>query len=130
MRLSRPLKEKRLLYKQRHGKVILLHDNTQPHVAKPVKSYLETLQWEVLPHPPYSPNIASSHFHLFRSMAYGLADQCFHSYEEAKKWIYSWIASKDMSFFDAEFIYCQKDGRKWSLVMGNNLKEMFLFLII
>ncbi|KAG5325828.1 MOS1T transposase, partial [Pseudoatta argentina] len=70
----------------------------RPHVAKPVKTYLETLKWEVLPHPPYSPDIAPSDFHLFRSMAHGLADRRFHSYEEAQKWIDSWIASKDMSF--------------------------------
>ncbi|KAG5321053.1 MOS1T transposase, partial [Pseudoatta argentina] len=82
-----------------HDKVILLHDNARPHVAKPVKTYLETLKWEVLPHPPYSPDIAPSDFHLFRSMAHGLADRRFHSYEEAQKWIDSWIASKDMSFF-------------------------------
>ncbi|KAG5317782.1 MOS1T transposase, partial [Pseudoatta argentina] len=99
MRLSRALKEKRPLYAQRHDKVILLHDNARPHVGKPVKTYLETLKWEVLPHPPYSPDIAPSDFHLFRSMAHGLADQRFHSYEEAQKWIDSWIASKDMSFF-------------------------------
>ncbi|KAG5318840.1 MOS1T transposase, partial [Pseudoatta argentina] len=71
----------------------------EPHVGKPVKTYLETLKWEVLPHPPYSPDIAPSDFHLFRSMAHGLADRRFHSYEEAQKWIDSWIASKDMSFF-------------------------------
>ncbi|KAG5327396.1 MOS1T transposase, partial [Pseudoatta argentina] len=65
MRLSRALKEKRPLYAQRHDKVILLHDNARPHVAKPVKTYLETLKWEVLPHPPYSPDIAPSDFHLF-----------------------------------------------------------------
>ncbi|KAG5313575.1 MOS1T transposase, partial [Pseudoatta argentina] len=99
MRLSRALKEKRPLYAQRHDKVILLHDNARPHVAKPVKTYLETLKWEVLPYPPYSPDIAPSDFHLFRSMAHGLADRRFHSYEEAQKWIDSWIASKDMSFF-------------------------------
>ncbi|KAG5326261.1 MOS1T transposase, partial [Pseudoatta argentina] len=87
MRLSRALKEKRPLYAQRHDKVILLHDNARPHVAKPVKIYLETLKWEVLPHPPYSPDIAPSDFHLFRSMAHGLADRRFHSYEEAQKWI-------------------------------------------
>ncbi|KAG5319672.1 MOS1T transposase, partial [Pseudoatta argentina] len=65
MRLSRALKEKRPLYAQRHDKVILLHDNARPHVAKPVKTYLETLKWEALPHPPYSPDIAPSDFHLF-----------------------------------------------------------------
>ncbi|KAG5318107.1 MOS1T transposase, partial [Pseudoatta argentina] len=47
MRLSRALKEKRPLYAQRHDKVILLHYNARPHVAKSVKTYLETLKWEV-----------------------------------------------------------------------------------
>ncbi|KAG5320265.1 MOS1T transposase, partial [Pseudoatta argentina] len=91
----RALKEKRPLYAQRHDKVILLHDNARPHVAKPVKTYLETLKWEVLPHPPYSLPI----FTYSVRWPHGLADRRFHSYEEAQKWIDSWIASKDMSFF-------------------------------
>jgi len=49
MRLSRALKEKRAHYYSRHDKIILLHDNARPHVAAPVKTYLETLKWEVLP---------------------------------------------------------------------------------
>ncbi|KAG5317905.1 MOS1T transposase, partial [Pseudoatta argentina] len=67
--------EKRPLYAQRHDKVILLHDNARPHVAKPVKTYLETLKWEVLPHPLYSPDIAPSDYHLFRSLAHSLCEQ-------------------------------------------------------
>ena len=55
-----------------------------PPVVKPVRTYLETLQWEVLPRPSYSPDIAPSDFHLFRSMTHGIADQRFHSYEDAK----------------------------------------------
>ena len=55
MTLSRALKEKRAHY-SRHDKIILLHDNARPHVAAPVKTYLETFKWKVLPHPPYSPH--------------------------------------------------------------------------
>ncbi|GBP72541.1 Mariner Mos1 transposase [Eumeta japonica] len=51
MRLSRALKEKRPKYYSRHDKIILLHDNARPHVAVPVKNYLKTLDWEVLPLP-------------------------------------------------------------------------------
>lgn len=99
MRLSRALREKRPQYSDRHDKVILQHDNARPHVAQPVKTYLETLKWEVLPHPPYSPDIAPSDYHLFRSMTHGLADQHFHSYEEAKKWVDDWIEAKPVEFF-------------------------------
>ncbi|KAG5324770.1 MOS1T transposase, partial [Pseudoatta argentina] len=45
IRLSRALREKRPEYEQRHDKVIFLHDNARPHVAKIVKKYLETLKW-------------------------------------------------------------------------------------
>ena len=99
MRLSRALLEKRLQYEQRHEKVILRHDNARPHVAKPVKTYLETLKWEVLPHPPYSPDIAPSDYYLFRSMAHVLAAHQFLSYEDIEKWFDSWKASKDKHFY-------------------------------
>ena len=87
MRLSRGLKDKRPQYNDRHDRVILQHDNARPHVAKPVKTYLGTLKWEVLLHPPYSPDITPSDYYLFRSMTHGLADQHFRSYEEVKNWI-------------------------------------------
>ena len=84
MRLSRELREKRPQYEQRHEKV---------------KTYLESLKWEVLPHSPYSPDIAPSEYYLFRSMAHGLAAQQFFSYEDIEKWLDSWIASKDEHFY-------------------------------
>ena len=79
--------------------MILQHDNGRPHVARPVKTYLETLKWAVLPHPPYFPDIASSDYHSFRSMTHGLSKQRCTSYGDTKKWVDSWIASKDESFF-------------------------------
>lgn len=99
MRLSRALKEKRPETVTRHNKVILQHDNARPHVAKPVKTYLETLKWEVLPHPPYSPDVAPSDYYLFRSMQHGLVDQHFTNFGEVKNWIDSWIADKPAEFF-------------------------------
>ena len=66
-----------------------------------IKAYLETLKWEVLSHPPYSPDIAPTDY-LFRSMTHSLADQHFHSYKKTKCWVDSWIASKDLEFFQRE----------------------------
>ena len=67
MRLSRALKEKRAHYYSRQ---------------RVDKTYLETLNWEVLPHPAYSPDIAPSDYYLFRSIAHGLFEQHFTSYED------------------------------------------------
>ena len=47
----------------------------------------------------YSPDIAPTDYHLFRSMTHSLADQHFHSYKETKSWVDSWITSKDLEFF-------------------------------
>ena len=63
MQLSRALKFKCPQYAQRHDKVIFQHDNARQHVAKVVKETLEGLNWDVLPHPPYSPDIAPSDNH-------------------------------------------------------------------
>ena len=99
MRLSRALKDKWPEYEERHDKVILQHDNARPHVAGVVKTYLETLKWDVQPHPPYLLDLAPSDYHLFRSMSNGLAEQRFTSYENTRKWVDSWKASKYESFF-------------------------------
>ncbi|XP_064482305.1 histone-lysine N-methyltransferase SETMAR-like [Ornithodoros turicata] len=45
--------------------VLLLQDNARPHTAHPTARTLQELGWELLPHPPYSPGLASSNFHLF-----------------------------------------------------------------
>lgn len=99
IRLKRTLQENRPEYADRHDKVILQHDNARPHIAKPVKTYLKTVGWEVLPHPPYSPDIAPSDYYLFRSMAHGLSEQHFQNHAEVKKWLDDWIASKPEKFF-------------------------------
>lgn len=70
MRSKRKLKAKQPLYEQRYDKVILQHDNVWPCVAPPVKIYLKTLKWEVLPHPSYSPGIVLINKYLFRSMSW------------------------------------------------------------
>ena len=80
--------------------------------AKPVKTYLETLKWNVQHHPPYSLDIAPSDYYLFRWMAYGLADQHFRSYEDIEKWLDSQIASKDEHFYRIVFEMYPKDAQK------------------
>ncbi|EFN76963.1 Histone-lysine N-methyltransferase SETMAR, partial [Harpegnathos saltator] len=80
-------------------KVIFHHDISTKHVEKIVKATLETFGWDGLPHPLYSPDIAPSDYHLFKSMIHGLSDQLFNNYEEIEKWLNEWIASKEESFF-------------------------------
>ena len=45
--------------------VLLLHDNARPHMEHLTINTIRQLNWEVLEHPAYSPDPASSDFHLF-----------------------------------------------------------------
>jgi len=75
-----------------------------------VQNYFETLNWEVLPHPAYSPDLASSDYHLFSSMGHALAERHFDSYKDVRKFD-EWFASKDRNFFGVVYTNCLKDGK-------------------
>ena len=83
--LNHALIEKPPEWARRHGKVILQHDNAPSHTAKVVKNTLKALNWEILLHPPYSPDLAPSDYHLFESMGHSLAVQRFANFEEVEK---------------------------------------------
>jgi len=87
IKLHRALREKRPHYRKRHDKLIFLHDNIPSHTSTMVQNYLETLNWEVLPHPAYSPgtDLAPSGYHLFSSMGHALAERHFDFYEDVRK---------------------------------------------
>ncbi|EYC04219.1 hypothetical protein Y032_0089g2290 [Ancylostoma ceylanicum] len=57
--------------------VVLLHDNARPHVAKLTRQKTVELGWEVLPHPAYSPDLAPSNYHLFRSLKLHVREKKF-----------------------------------------------------
>ena len=115
-KLNNSLLQKRPAIASNRRKVILLHDNARPHVARVVKDTLLQLEWEVLPHPAYSPDIAPSDYHLFRSMQHGLAGTRFRSAEEVPKKCEngSMIGSlpNQHRSFDTVSPCCQKDGKK------------------
>ena len=45
--------------------VLILYDNARPHIGKVVRELLDRYSWEVLPHPPYSPDMNPPDFDLF-----------------------------------------------------------------
>ncbi len=46
-------------------KLCLLHDNARPHTAQLIANLLESFHWEAFKHSPYSPDLASSDYHIF-----------------------------------------------------------------
>jgi len=62
-KLRKELKSKRR-GKLRHG-VLLLHDNAPDHTSAVATSAAAECGYELLPHPPYSPDLASCDLYLF-----------------------------------------------------------------
>ena len=99
IRLKRAIAKKRPEYATRHEAIIFHHDNARPHVPIPVKNYLENSGWEVLLHPPYSRDLAPSHYHLFRSMQNALTGIRFTSEQGIKNWLDLFLVAKPAQFF-------------------------------
>ena len=78
------------------------------------------------PHPPYSPDIAPSDYYLFRSMAHGLADQQFRSYEDIENGLIRGQSQKMNTFTVTVFELYQKDGQNLQLTMGNTSNNSFV----
>ena len=54
----------------------------------------------VLLHPPYSPDMAPSDYHLFLSMANALGGVKLNSKEACEKWLSEFFANKEGDFYD------------------------------
>jgi len=63
-------------------KKFILHDNARPHASGAVSEILGKYGWQVLPHPPYSPDMSPPDFDLFPKLKKPLRGKRFRSIEE------------------------------------------------
>ncbi|GBM87350.1 hypothetical protein AVEN_181532-1 [Araneus ventricosus] len=59
--------------------VVLIRDNSHPQTAVVIQQLLAQFKWD---HPAYSPDLATSDFHLFPKLKYWLRGQDFQKNEE------------------------------------------------
>ena len=76
MKLDKEIKGKRPELATCRG-VIFHRDNDRPYTSLVTSKKLLELDWEVIPHPPYSPDLAPSDYHLFRSLQNHLNGKSF-----------------------------------------------------
>lgn len=115
-RLHQQLTIKRPALLNRKG-VILQLDNARPHSAKRTQEKIRQLGWEVLPHPSYSPDIAPSDYHLFRSLEHNLRNRIFRNMEDVNSNLTKFFDSKDGNFFK-NGIYNLEE--RWAKIVDNN----------
>ena len=79
-----------------HG-FLLLHDNARPRTVHLTINTIRQLNWEVLEHPAYSPDLAPSDFHLFGPLKNALRGRF--AADEVKEVVHDWLRSQPQTFF-------------------------------
>jgi histone-lysine N-methyltransferase SETMAR len=117
MSLQRALDQKRPIWRERHNKLILLHDNAPSHTAATVKETIEGFQWESLPHPAYSPDLAPSDYHLFSSLERAEKPQHFENENHLQNWLQNFFDEKNTDFYRAGI---RALPERWAKCVANN----------
>lgn len=109
-KLNEAIAEKRPELMNRKG-VVFHHVNA--HTSLTTREKLPELSWGMLPHPPYSPDLAPSDYHLFfRPLQNSLGGKTFASGDEGH--LVQFFANTDRQFFENEIM---KLTEKWQKVI-------------
>ena len=96
--------KKRVQRVRRHknaNELLILHDNARPHTSLRTREELTKLQWTVLPHPPYSPDLAPSDFHLFGPMKDALRGKHYADDGEVIDAARRWLRHRPVEWYNA-----------------------------
>lgn len=89
---------------KRRGKLtkgVLFHqDNAPAHTSATAMSAIQGCGFDIISHPPYSPDLAPSDFHLFPKMKLELSGQHFASNSDVMEAVEEYLDSKDSHFYE------------------------------
>jgi len=77
---------------------LLLHDNSRPHSAAQAQDLITSFKWEQMDHPPYSPDLAPSDYHLFLHLKKLLGGKGFDDNDGLKDAVQKWLTSQAATF--------------------------------
>jgi hypothetical protein len=80
------------------------------------KTAIQELNWEILPHPPYSPDLAPSDYHLFRSLSNNLHGVSFNNDAELQNWLDDFFTAKPADSFKRGI---ENRFERWEAVVNN-----------
>ena len=83
--------------------MLLLHDNTRPRSANQTIATLRLFKWEVLQHPPYSPDLAPSDSHLIGLLKQHLLVKRLPDNDAVETAVCAWFQQQPQEFHAAGF---------------------------
>lgn len=115
-RLEAAIKQKRPALANRKG-IVFHQDNARPHTAKITRQKLKEFNWELMPHPAHSPDLAPSDYHLFRSLQNFLNGKKFNDRSEVETALREFFDCKPPSFYRKAI---ESLPERWEEVIDNN----------
>ena len=98
------LQARKLRRKSRVCELYYLHDNAPIHTSGLSMSSIEGCGLTLLSHPPYSPDLAPSDYHLFNHLKRALRGQHFATKEDLKDAVSNFLAQQPPKFFEKAFL--------------------------
>jgi [histone H3]-lysine36 N-dimethyltransferase SETMAR len=95
--------KKAIQKKRNYRKVTIHHDNARPHTAHLTQTRIAEYGWTIMPHPPYSPDLAPSDFFLFGHLKRQLRGKKFETSTEVQTTVKRWAKSQEKGFFQGAF---------------------------
>lgn len=117
-KLNAAIAEKRPELVNRKG-VIFHQDNARPHTSLVTRQKLMELGWELMLHPPYSPDLAPSDYHLFRSLQNYMNGKTFNDDDAVKSHLVQFFADRDQKFYERGIMMLPE---RWRKVIDQNGK--------
>ena len=100
-----------------------LQDNAPAHKSIKTMAKINKLRFELLPHPPYSPDLALSDFYLFPNLKRWLQEERFSSNEGVEWETYIYFGGLDKSHYTRGIEILKDPWTKFIELKGDYVKE-------
>ena len=74
----------------------------RPHSAAQTQDLITSFKWEQMDHPPYSPDLAPSHYHLFLHLKKFLGGKQFDDDDDLKDAVQKWLTRQAATFYEED----------------------------
>lgn len=110
--------------------VLFLQDNARPHIAKMTLAKIAELKWEIMLHPPYSPDLSPIDFHLFLGLDNHMKNRTFNNEDDLKTNVHNFFQSKTKDFYKNGIIQLGEGHRMWWFIFWwiNTFKTLNMHL--
>ena len=119
--------ERQKIARKRRGKftrsVLLLQDNTSAHMSQVAMNAATDCGFEILPHPPHSPDMAPSDFYLFPKLKSHLHGTQYGSNEVVIEAVKEYLGDQENAFYFEGIRKLEQRWAKCIALMGDYIEK-------